>query len=241
MNHSCAANVAQALGICGRVLAPSAACASGTLSMGLAYEAIAAGLQDVMFCGGADEHHAMAVVVFDVMNAASWHFNDRPQRTPRPFAVDRGWCECVPKAQECWCWKALENAQKREGRGFWGRSAVLPRSARRGILPIPTARRWWSVCKVPWHREPLISAEVDYVNAHATATLQGDIAEGQAIAQAVGAHTPVSSLKGHMGHTMAASGALELIASLRMMQEGVLIPTRNLDEVDPESGRLDFS
>jgi 3-oxoacyl-[acyl-carrier-protein] synthase II len=75
--------------------------------------------------------------------------------------------------------------------------------------------------------------EVDYVNAHATATEQGDIAECEAINRVFGCDVPVSSLKGHLGHTMAASGALELVATVRMMNERCLIPTLNLDTIDP--------
>jgi 3-oxoacyl-[acyl-carrier-protein] synthase II len=76
--------------------------------------------------------------------------------------------------------------------------------------------------------------EVDYVNAHATATEQGDIAECEAINRVFGRNVPVSSLKGHLGHTMAASGALELVATVWMMGNGYLIPTLNLDTIDPD-------
>jgi 3-oxoacyl-[acyl-carrier-protein] synthase II len=82
--------------------------------------------------------------------------------------------------------------------------------------------------------------DVDYVSAHATATIQGDIAEAQAIGAVMGDKVPVSSLKGHLGHTMAASGAMELIASIRMMRYNILIPTRNLVTPDPECNMIDF-
>jgi len=77
---------------------------------------------------------------------------------------------------------------------------------------------------------------LDYINAHATATPQGDIAEVQAISRLVGDSVPVSSFKGHLGHTLAASGALELGASVAMMQSGEIAATRNLDAVDPACG-----
>ena len=72
------------------------------------------------------------------------------------------------------------------------------------------------------------------MSAHATGTLQGDAQEAQAIAGIFGDRVPVSSLKGHLGHSMAACGAGELILGLKMMNEGVLIGTRNLDEVAEE-------
>jgi 3-oxoacyl-[acyl-carrier-protein] synthase II len=73
--------------------------------------------------------------------------------------------------------------------------------------------------------------EVDYVNAHATATLQGDAAEAEAIRRVFGAAVPVSSLKGHIGHTLGASGALELVASVEMIRRNAIVPTLNLEEV----------
>lgn len=74
---------------------------------------------------------------------------------------------------------------------------------------------------------------VDYVNAHATGTEQGDIAEAEAIGKLFGTEIPVSSLKGHLGHTMAASGAIELAGCIGMLQQQRLIATRNLETIDP--------
>ena len=74
--------------------------------------------------------------------------------------------------------------------------------------------------------------DVDYINAHATATIQGDKEEAAAIRQIFGDSVAVSSLKGYIGHTLGASGAIELIASLIMMERGVIYPTLNLEEPD---------
>src|SRR5258708_38101019 len=75
--------------------------------------------------------------------------------------------------------------------------------------------------------------DVDYVNAHATGTLVGDAVEAQATADIFGERVPVSSTKGFTGHTLAACGAIEAIFSVLMMHRGFLVPTRNLDDVDP--------
>ena len=88
-------------------------------------------------------------------------------------------------------------------------------------------------------REALTSAgispaEVDYINAHGTATLHGDKVEAEAIAEVFGDTVPVSSLKGHIGHTLGASGALELIVSLAMMEKGTIYGTLNLEDVDED-------
>ncbi|MEJ2200432.1 MAG: beta-ketoacyl-[acyl-carrier-protein] synthase family protein, partial [Desulfuromonadaceae bacterium] len=79
---------------------------------------------------------------------------------------------------------------------------------------------------------------ISYVNAHATATEQGDQAESHAIHRVFGGNVPVSSLKGHLGHTLAASGALELVATLQMMARNRLFPTLNLENIDPECAPL---
>lgn len=94
MGHSCAANVAQSLGITGRMLALSAACATSSQSIGYACEQIAGGRQDAMLCGGADELHPLTVATFDVMNAASKHFNQQPDAAPRPFDAGRDGIVC---------------------------------------------------------------------------------------------------------------------------------------------------
>jgi 3-oxoacyl-[acyl-carrier-protein] synthase II len=94
-------------------------------------------------------------------------------------------------------------------------------------------------------RDALADAGIDarhigYVNAHATGTEQGDVAESEATARVFGNRTPISSLKGAMGHTLGACGALEAWISIEMMREGWCAPTLNLDEVDPRCGDLDF-
>lgn len=81
--------------------------------------------------------------------------------------------------------------------------------------------------------------EIGYINAHATATRQGDQEEAEAIRELFGDSVPVSSLKGYIGHTLGASGATELIASLLMMERGVIYPTLNLDTVSPECEGID--
>lgn len=75
------------------------------------------------------------------------------------------------------------------------------------------------------------AGEVDYINAHATATLQGDQEEAEAIRDVFGATVPVSGLKGYIGHTLGASGSIELAASLMMMEQGVIYPTLHLDHI----------
>ena len=82
--------------------------------------------------------------------------------------------------------------------------------------------------------------DIDYINAHATATEHGDIAEGQATARVFGNRVPVSSLKGNLGHTLGACGALEAWMTIMMMREGWCAPNLNLEQIDPRCGEADF-
>jgi len=84
----------------------------------------------------------------------------------------------------------------------------------------------------------LVPGEIDYINAHATGTVLGDIAESEAIHAVFGDRVPASSLKGNIGHAMAASGALEISASVEMLRRETLLPTRNLEEIDPSCGSI---
>ncbi len=236
MGHSCAANVAQALNITGRTVAPSAACSTGCQAVGLGYEAIALGRQDLMLCGGADEFHPLTAATFDIMQAASTAFNDNPQRTPRPFDRDRDGVVCAEGAGILLL-ESLDSALSRrapilaEVAGFASTSDATSIAS-----PDPAPVR---LCmELALADAGLTAADIDYVNAHATGTIQWDIAESAAIADVFGSDIAVSSLKGHLGHTMAACGAIELAACVEMMRRHTLIPTRNLDNPAPECSRV---
>lgn len=234
MNHSCASNVAQVLGITGRILAPAAACSTSSHAVGYGAEIIASGRQDIMLCGGADEFHPLTSGTFDIINAASAGFNDTPTSTPRPFDVRRDGIVCG-EGSGILVLESLDSATAR-GAKILAEVSGFATNSDPGSIANPD-----SSCIAACMREALADAaltpaEVGYVNAHATATEQGDIAECAAIAEVFGAATPVSSLKGHLGHTMAASGALELAACVEMIRREVLIPTLNLEEIDPRCG-----
>ena len=238
MGHSAAANVAQALGVTGRLIAPSAACSSGCQAIGLAFEAIAFGRQDYMLCGGTDEFHPLVTGTFDLMMAASAGYNDAPEKTPRPFDSGRDGVVCAEGAGVLML-ESLESAE------------------RRGALILAEVLGFASTCDVSSIAEPspepivfcmrqalddaaVSPGDISYVNAHATGTELGDIAEGRAIEMLFGRNTPVSSLKGHLGHTMAASGALETIACVDMLREEMFLPTRNLVSPDSRCGAINL-
>ncbi len=230
MNHSCAFNVSQVLGIKGRVIAPSAACSTGCQSVGIGYEMIAFGKQDYMLCGGADEFHPLTTMSFDLINAASTGYNSSPSKTPKPFDRDRDGMVC---SEGCGI-LLLESLESAKARGADILAEVVGFSSTSNPENIanPNAESLIPCMKRALSDAGLEPGDIDYVNAHATGTVQGDIEECNAVFEVFGGDTPVSSLKGHLGHTMAASGSLELIASINMMRKKTVIPTLNLENID---------
>ena len=236
MNHSCASNVAHALGITGRMMAVSAACSTGCQTVGYASELIAAGKQDFVLCGGADELHPLTVATFDSLRAASTAFNDRPDATPRPFDEERDGVVCG-EGSGILLLESLDSALER-GADILAEIAGFASVTDNSSIANPSADSMVTCMRLALDDASMSADDIGYVNAHATGTLQGDIAEGIAIERLFRDTVPVSSLKGHLGHTMAASGTLELIASIDMMRKGAVVPTRNLERADAACGAI---
>ena len=233
LSHTVTMNVAQYLGIKGYVMAASAACASSLQALGLGYELIRSGRQDALLCGGAEELHPIVTGTFDILYATSTHFNDTPSLSPRPFDKKRDGLVCGEGAGVLLL-EEYDHAIHRDapiygeviGYSTCGSGAHVSQSSREGMR---------SCMKDALKDAQLNPENVDYVSAHATATLQGDQAEAAAIADVFGDQVPISSLKGYIGHTLGASGAIELAASLEMIAQSIIYPTLNLDNIDPQS------
>lgn len=241
MSHTAAANIACFFNIKGRVLAPNSACSSAAQSIGLAYEAIKYGLQKGMVCGGADELHVTTSATFDLLQAASFHYNDRPEETPRPFDKDRDGTVCG-EGGGALILESETSARERGARilaeivGFatFSSGAHMTRVTERDLAV--GIEGFFEETGIPL-------SEVDYINAHGTGTILGDVEESLALEkvfEAKGYHPYVSSLKGHLGHTLGASAALEFILCLAMLHKGCLVPTRNLQNPDPKCGKINY-
>jgi 3-oxoacyl-[acyl-carrier-protein] synthase II len=171
------------------------------------------------------------------MHAASTR-HDEPQRTPRPFDADRDGL-VVGEGSATLILESLEHARKRDAPILAEIVGFATNGDGRHILnPDPAVIA--SVQRAALRDAELQPADIDYVNAHATATEIGDVAESQATAEVFGGDTPISSLKGHMGHTLGACGALEAWTGIHMMNEGWLAPTLNLENIDPRCAPLDY-
>jgi 3-oxoacyl-[acyl-carrier-protein] synthase II len=238
MNHSVAANVAVALEFSGATLAPSSACCTSSQAIAMGWELIQSGLYDLVIAGGADEMHHTSAAIFDIVGAASTNFNDRPNEAPRPFDRDRDGL-VVSEGAGVVILESEEHAQKR---------GVKPIAELRGgvyasdgvHMAHPQSDSMAQVMKSCLERTGVDVSEIGYVNAHATGTEIGDREEIVATQKVVGTSVPVSSLKGHFGHSLAACGVIESIASIEMMNTDTLIGTRNLANIDQELVEVDF-
>jgi len=238
MAHTCAANLAQFFGVRGRVLPITSACASGAQAIGAAYETVKYGHQDIMIAGGADELHYTTAVTFDLMFATSTGFNDQPHLSPRPFDARRDGLVVGEGAATL----VLEPLERAVARGATIYAEILGYGTNcDGIhITAPSEAGMREAIARALRDARLSPADIDYVNAHGTATDIGDVAESRATADVFARPVPISSTKSFTGHTMGACGAIEAAFCLSMLRHGYLAPTRNLDEVDPRCAALDY-
>ena len=238
MSHTTAANVAIHFGIRGRVISTSAACVSGSQAIGTGFEAIASGVADVMVCGGAEELHYTHVAVFDMLDAASTAFNAVPDAAPRPFDARRDGL-IIGEGAGTLVLEEYERARK-SGKKIYGEIIGYGTNCDGTHVTNPSRDGMRGAMELALRSAGTAPDTIDYVNAHATATVIGDIAESQATFAVFGDRVPVSSLKGNLGHTLGACGAIEAAFTLCMLGGGWIAPTRNLEAVDPQCAPLDY-
>jgi len=236
MSHTCAANLALFFGIRGRVVPTCAACASGSMAIGQGFEAVRDGVQDIMICGGADELHVTSVGVFDVMFATSTRYNDAPEESPRPFDRARDGL-VVGEGAGTLVLESWEHATRR-GAPILAEVVGYGASCDGTHVTAPSAEGMADCMRRALRSAELGPEDVDYVNAHATATRVGDQAESHATHAVFGDRVPVSSTKGFTGHTLGASGAHEAAFCVGMLERGFVAPNRNLRDLDPECAPL---
>ena len=238
MSHTCAANLAQCYNVRGRVISTCAACVSASQAVGAGYETIKYGLQEVMICGGAEEMHFTHVGVFDIMYATSTHYNDRPDESPRPFDEARDGL-VVGEGAGTLILESYERASKR-GAKIYGEIVGYGTNCDGSHITKPSAEGMRDAMKLALADASMSSDEIQYINAHATATPLGDLAESQATMNVFGPKTPISSTKGHTGHTLGACGAIEVAFGVTMIRDSYIPHTRNLERPDPECAPLSY-
>ncbi len=242
MPNSPAANIGLAIGAKAGVHTPVSACASGNEAIALGIDMIRLGRADVVVVGGTEAAvHALPMAAFGQMMALSKR-NDDPEAASRPW--DRGRDGFV--LGEGAAALVLESAEHAEARG----ATVYAEAAGAGITadshdiaqPDPSGLGATRAMKMALREAGMEPSDVHHINAHATSTPQGDVAEAGAIRNALGdaaSGIVLTSTKSMTGHLLGAAGALESIATILALRHRVVPPTINLD--DPEDIGLDIA
>lgn len=238
MTHTCAANLASIYGIRGRVLPVISACTSGSQSIGVAFENIQAGKQDVMLAGGAEELHYATASIFDLFMATSSRYNQTPTRTPRPFDKERDGL-VIGEGAATLVLESLEHAQKR-GAEILFEIVGFGTNCDGMHITAPSEVGMAGAMRLALSDSKLSPAQIDYVNAHGTGTDVGDVAEAAATYSVFERAIPISTMKGHTGHTLGACGAMELIFSSIMLKHNFLVQNLNFEVPDPRCAALDY-
>ena len=237
MAHTAAVNIGVYFGLRGRVYTTSSACTSGSQGIGYAYDAVRAGQQTVMVAGGAEELCPTEAAVFDALYATST-CNDAPSTTPRPFDRDRDGL-VIGEGAGTLILEEREHALAR-GAPIYAEIVGFGTNSDGGHVTQPDSNTMQVAMELALADAGLKPTAIGHVNAHGTATDRGDVAESQATYRLFGSSQAFSGLKGHLGHTLGACGAIESWASIQMMREGWFAPTLNLAHVDTQCGDLDY-
>lgn len=237
MPNAPAFHIGMRVGSQGYLSTITTACASGTQAIGEASEIIRRGWADVMFAGGAEcGVLELAFAGFQQMRAIST-YNENPQKASRPFDKNRDGFVLADGAAVM-VLESLEHAIARNAPIYaevLGSSAVS--DAYDISAPDPTGAGEVRVMRLAMTDAGVAADEIDYINAHATSTIVGDVAETVAIKKLFGeraAHIPISATKSMIGHSLGAAGALEAVASTMTLRDQKIHPTINYETPDPE-------
>jgi len=234
---SLAAEVAWVVGAEGPVSVVSTGCTSGLDAVGHAVELIAEGAADVMVAGATDAPISpITVACFDAIRATTAR-NDEPATASRPFDRTRDGF-VLGEGAAMFVLEDLEHARRRgasvyaEVAGFATRANAYHMTGLR-----PDGIEMAEAIRVSMERARVVAADIDYVNAHGSGTVQNDRHETAAFKRVLreqAYRTPVSSIKSMIGHSLGAIGSLEIAACALAMRYGIVPPTANLHEADPE-------
>jgi len=238
MNCTVTMNLATIFKLRGINFTISAACASGSHSIGLGYHFIKTGLQERVICGGAQEISHLSMGNFDALSAFSVREND-PVHASRPFDRERD--GLIPSGGAATViLESLESAQKR-GAKILGEVIGYGFSSNGAHISNPTVEGPVRSLYMALKDAGVSASEIDYINAHATSTPAGDASEARAIDTVFGEKRPyVSSTKSMTGHECWMAGASEIVYSVLMMENGFLAPNINFENPDEDSAKLNI-
>jgi 3-oxoacyl-[acyl-carrier-protein] synthase-1 len=207
----------------------SSACATSAHCIGNACEIIQSGKQDIIFAGGSDEIHWTSTILFDAMGALSSAYNDNPKTASRPYDADRDGF-VISGGGGILVLEELEHARSRNARiyaeitGYGATSDGFDMVKPSGEGAVRCMQQALST----------VTGPIDYINAHATSTPAGDIAEINAIREVFAEKVPaISSTKSLTGHGLGAAGVNEAVYSLLMLEHDFISASVNVINLDP--------
>ena len=235
MYNAAACQVSMRFRARGPTLAPSTACSSGSHAIGEAMRFIQHGQADWMLVGGTDAPITYGVIrAWEAMRVLAPENGDAA-RACRPFSADRRGI-VIGEGAAVLLLEEYEAARKRGAR-IYAELAGYGANSDASHITQPSVEGPARAMQLALDDAGLNPDEVDYINAHGTATRVNDVVETRAIKQVFGARAgkiPVSSTKSMHGHVMGASGAIELVATVEALRRGVLPPTANYSKPDPD-------
>lgn len=237
MNSTVNMNLATIFKLRGINFTVSAACASGSHSIGIGYHLIKSGLEEMILCGGAQEVNMYAFGSFDGLGVFSTRESD-PTKASRPFDSGRDGLITSGGAATLVV-ESLESAQKR-GANIIAEITGYGFSSNGDHISNPNKQGQVDSINMALEMAGIKPEVIDYVNAHATSTPKGDTYEAEAIFEVFGGKVPVSSTKSMTGHECWMAGASEIVYSLIMMQNGFVAPNINFENPDEVSQNLNI-
>jgi beta-ketoacyl ACP synthase len=218
------------------VMTPISACASGCEGIARAWQQIVLGEADMAICGGVETKiEAVPIAAFAAMRIVMSTNNDNPAGACRPFDKDRDGFVFG----EAGALMVIETEEHAKARGANILARIMGASVTSDgfhmVAPDPNGERAGHAITRAIQLAGITPADIDHINAHATGTQVGDLAEGKAIKRALGSNYPaVYAPKAALGHSVGAVGALESILTVLALREQVIPPTLNLENLDPE-------
>ncbi|MVU75704.1 beta-ketoacyl-ACP synthase [Nocardia sp. ET3-3] len=234
MPNGAAACVSVELGARAGVSTPVSACSSGAEAIANAWRMVVMGDADMVVTGGVEGSiQALPIAGFSMMRAMSTR-NDDPKGASRPFDMDRDGFVFG----EAGALMTIETEEHAKARGATIHARIMGAGITSDgfhlVAPDPEGTGAARAMTRAMEYAGLSKSDVSHINAHATATPIGDTAEANAIKQAVGNHAAVYAPKSALGHSIGAVGALESILTVLSVRDGIIPPTLNLENQDPE-------
>ncbi len=238
MNSTVTMNLSTIFKLTGVNFTISAACASGSHAIGMGYQLIKAGMQEMVICGGAQELNMLAVASFDGLGVFATDQTDAAKAS-RPFDKDRN--GLIPSGGAATLiLESYESAIER-GATILGEIVGYGFSSNGEHISTPNVEGPSRAMRKALDQASIKPEQIDYVNAHATSTPVGDANEAKAIFEVFGPKGPhVSSTKSMTGHECWMAGASEVVYSMLMMQHSFVAPNINLENLDEDSEKLNL-